>query len=108
MSRVQRFPPDWDMTDFHQRLRGLCTARKLTQTRMAELLAVSPRVYTRCENGGATPLFGTVVRIADILNVSLVNWQEGRKPAAMPASTTRNSTANTRRSISFQMKTRRR
>jgi transcriptional regulator with XRE-family HTH domain len=47
MSQVQRFPPDWDMTDFHQRLRQLRTARKLTQTRVAELLGVSPRVYTR-------------------------------------------------------------
>jgi transcriptional regulator with XRE-family HTH domain len=59
------------MTDFHQRLRHLRTARKLTQTRVAELLGISPRVYTRWENGGATPLFDTVVRIADILGVSL-------------------------------------
>jgi transcriptional regulator with XRE-family HTH domain len=71
MSQVQLFPLDWNMTDFHQRLRHLRTARKLTQTRVAELLGISPRVYTRWENGGATPLFGTVVRIADILGVSL-------------------------------------
>ena len=38
---------------------------------MAELLGVSPRLYTRWENGDATPQFGTVVRIADILDVSL-------------------------------------
>ena len=71
MSQVQRFPLDWNMTDFHQRLRKLRTARKVTQTRVAELLGVSPRVYTRWENGDATPLFGTVVKIADILDVSL-------------------------------------
>jgi transcriptional regulator with XRE-family HTH domain len=71
MSRVQRFPPEWKMTDFHRRLRQLRTARKVTQTRVAELLGVSPRVYTRWENGDATPLFGTVVKIADILDVSL-------------------------------------
>ena len=71
MSQVQRFPPDWNMTDFPQRLRQLRKARRLTQTRVAELLGVSPRVYTRWENGGATPLFGTVVKIADILDVSL-------------------------------------
>ncbi len=71
MNQVQRFPPGWDITDFHQRLRHLRTARKLTQTRMSELLGVSPRVYTRWENGDATPLFGTVVKIADILDVSL-------------------------------------
>ncbi|MBV9268882.1 MAG: helix-turn-helix transcriptional regulator [Acidobacteriaceae bacterium] len=71
MSQVHLFPRDWNITDFHQRLRQLRTKRKLTQTRMAELLAISPRVYTRWENGGATPLFGTVVKIADILDVSL-------------------------------------
>ena len=43
MSPVQRFPPGWNMTDFHQRLRQLRTARKITQTRVAELLGVSPR-----------------------------------------------------------------
>jgi transcriptional regulator with XRE-family HTH domain len=71
MSRIQHFPPDWNMTDFHQRLRRLRMARKVTQTRVAELLNVSPRVYTRWENGDAVPLFATVVKIADILDVSL-------------------------------------
>jgi transcriptional regulator with XRE-family HTH domain len=46
-------------------------ARKITQTRVAELLGVSPRVYTRWENGDATPLFGTAVKIANILDVRL-------------------------------------
>jgi DNA-binding XRE family transcriptional regulator len=59
MGSVQGFPPGWNMTDFHQRLRRLRTARKLTQTRVAELLGVSPRVYTRWENGDATPTFTT-------------------------------------------------
>jgi transcriptional regulator with XRE-family HTH domain len=81
MSQVRFFPPDWKMTDFHQRLRQLRTARKLTQTRMAELLEVSPRVYTRWDNGDATPQFGTVVKIANILNVSL-DELAGRKEAA--------------------------
>jgi len=71
MSQIQVFPPGLHMTDFPPRLRQLRTARKLTQTRMAELLEVSPRVYTRWENGDATPLFGTVVKIANILDVSL-------------------------------------
>jgi transcriptional regulator with XRE-family HTH domain len=35
------------------------------------MLTVSPRVYTRWENGNAVPLFATVVKIADILDVSL-------------------------------------
>jgi transcriptional regulator with XRE-family HTH domain len=71
MSPDRLFPLDWHMTDFHQRLRRLRNARKLTQTRMAELLEVSPRVYTRWDNGDATPQFGTVVKIANILDVSL-------------------------------------
>ena len=71
MSQVHRFPPDWNMTDFHQRLRQLRMARKLTQTRVAQLLGVIPRVHTRWENGDTTPLFGTVVKIADIFDVSL-------------------------------------
>ncbi len=71
MAPVQLFPLDWNMKDFPQRLRQLRTARKITQTRVAELLTVSPRVYTRWENGDAVPQFATVVKIADILNVSL-------------------------------------
>jgi transcriptional regulator with XRE-family HTH domain len=69
------------MTDFHQRLRTLRSSRKLTQSRLAELLGISPRVYTRWENGDATPLFGTVVKIADILNVTL-DELAGRQDAA--------------------------
>jgi RHS repeat-associated protein len=48
---------------------------------VAELLTVSPRVYTRWENGDATPLFGTVVKIADILDVSL-DELAGRKESS--------------------------
>ncbi|MCC7342226.1 MAG: helix-turn-helix transcriptional regulator [Bryobacterales bacterium] len=59
------------MSAFAQTLRDLRTARNITQTRVAELLVVSPRVYTRWENGDATAQFATVVKIADILNVTL-------------------------------------
>mgnify|MGYP000954964095 CR=1 FL=1 len=71
MSSVPILWFNWSMTDFHQRLRSLRSDRKLTQARVAELLGVSPRVYTRWENGDAVPLFATVVKIADILNVTL-------------------------------------
>ena len=70
-SQIERFPYDGHMTDFHQRLRQLRTARKLTQTRMAELLEVSPRVYTRWDNGDSIPQLGAIVKIANILNVSI-------------------------------------
>ena len=55
MSQVERIPLDWNMTDFHERLKNLRVARKLTQTRVAELLGISPRVYHRWEAGGAVP-----------------------------------------------------
>jgi transcriptional regulator with XRE-family HTH domain len=59
------------MADFAQRLKELRTARNLTQTRLAELLEISPRVYSRWETGDVTPHFDTIVRIADTLGVSL-------------------------------------
>jgi transcriptional regulator with XRE-family HTH domain len=42
---------------------------------------VNPRVYNRWERGLATPQFDTVVRIADILQVTL-DELAGRTPAA--------------------------
>jgi transcriptional regulator with XRE-family HTH domain len=60
-----------DMSAFTDRLRLLREARQITQTRLAALLEVDPRVYNRWERGTATPQFDTVVRIADILQVSL-------------------------------------
>lgn len=62
---------DTEMTAFAERLRKLREQRKLTQTRLAELLAISPRVYNRWERGVATPHLDTVVKLADILQVSI-------------------------------------
>jgi transcriptional regulator with XRE-family HTH domain len=59
------------MANFAQRLKELRTARNLTQTRLAELLTVSPRVYSRWETGDVTPHFDTIVRLAGVLSVSL-------------------------------------
>ena len=66
------FPLAWiDMSAFAERLRLLRETRQMTQTRLAELLEINPRVYNRWERGTATPQLDTVVRIADILQVSL-------------------------------------
>lgn len=73
----------WPMTNFAQRLRDLRSARKLTQTRLAELLQVSPRVYSRWETGDVTPHFDTIVRIAELLEVSL-DEMAGRKKSQSP------------------------
>ena len=59
------------MSAFAEHLRLLRETRQITQTRLASLLEVDPRVYNRWERGTATPLFETVVRIADLLQVSL-------------------------------------
>lgn len=60
-----------DMEEFAQRLREKRSARGLTQTRLAELLEVSPRVYNRWERGAAVPRLDTLVKVAEILEVSL-------------------------------------
>jgi transcriptional regulator with XRE-family HTH domain len=59
------------MSAFPERLRLLRETRQMTQTRLADLLEVNPRVYNRWERGTAIPQFDTVMRIADILQVSL-------------------------------------
>ena len=52
-------------------LKELREQRKLSQTRLAELIGVSPRVYNRWENGDATPHWDSILKIADLLGVSL-------------------------------------
>lgn len=74
-------PVPWFMPNFAQRLKELRTARNLTQTRLAELMTISPRVYSRWETGDVTPHFDTIVRLADTLGVSL-DELAGRKDVA--------------------------
>lgn len=77
MSTARRIPlePDAyqgiDMDGFAEKLRDARSSRGLTQSRLAELLQVSPRVYNRWETGAALPRLDTLVKIADILEVSL-------------------------------------
>jgi len=72
MHSFPAFPAaDWNMDRFSERLRQLRSERNITQTRLAELLDVDQRVYSRWERGVVTPHFDTIVKIADILNVSI-------------------------------------
>lgn len=80
------------MANFAQRLKELRTTRNLTQTRLAELLNVKPRVYSRWETGDAVPHFDTIVRLADILGVTL-DEMAGRTDALTQA-TIRNPELN--------------
>ena len=72
------------MEDFAKRLKTLREQRKLTQSRLAELLEISPRVYNRWEKGAATPHFDTIVRIADLLSVSLDELAGRTEAASVP------------------------
>jgi len=71
--------PALDMAALPDRLRELRQQRQLTQIRIAELVGVGIRVYHRWENGGSTPHFDALLRLADVLNVSL-DELTGREP----------------------------
>ena len=59
------------MTGFKQRLKLLREARNMTQVRLAELLNIDPKVYNRWERGFATPKLEGMIKLADILQISL-------------------------------------
>ncbi len=52
-------------------LKTLLESRKLTQSRLTELIGVNPRAYNRWECGNFVPRLDTIIKIADALNVSL-------------------------------------
>jgi transcriptional regulator with XRE-family HTH domain len=60
-----------DMVAFAERLKTLREMRKLTQVRLAEMVGVNARGYNRWERGNALPQLDTLIRLADVLNVSL-------------------------------------
>lgn len=63
--------PSLDMASLPERLKELRETCGLTQTRVAELLGVGLWVYHRWESGHAMPHYDTVVKLADVLGVSL-------------------------------------
>lgn len=62
---------DLNMVEFAQRLKLLREARSISQARLAQLLEIDPRSYNRWERGGNVPHLETLIRIADILQVTL-------------------------------------
>lgn len=60
-----------DMAAFAERLKTLRESRKLTQTRLAELIGVNSRAYNRWERGNFVPQVDALIKIADVLNVTL-------------------------------------
>lgn len=60
-----------DMAAFAERLKTLRESRKLTQTRLAELIGSNSRAYNRWERGNFIPQLDTLMKIADVLDVTL-------------------------------------
>lgn len=66
------------MLIFRQRLLEQRKLEKLTQKQMAEKLGITQPSYIRYENGSSEPSLETLVKIADIFDVS-VDFLLGRK-----------------------------
>lgn len=56
---------------FNQRLRSLRMDNKITQQHFADMLDIALRTYQCYEQGVRSPSYDTLVKIADILDVSL-------------------------------------
>jgi len=83
--RLDQITLPLDMHAFAERLRELREQRGLTQVRLAELQGMAPRRYNRWERGGNTPHLEMLIRIADILQVSLDELVGRSEPHAEPA-----------------------
>ena len=59
------------MADFGKNLAKLRKARQLTQMELAELLEVQPRLIGRWEQGKGKPQFDYIIKLANVLEVSL-------------------------------------
>lgn len=59
------------MTDFGKNLAELRKARQLTQLELANLLDVQPRLLGRWEQGQGKPQFDYIMKLAEVLEVSL-------------------------------------
>jgi len=59
------------MTDFGTKLAKLRKARHLTQLELAELLDIQPRLIGRWEQGKGKPQFDYILKLANVLEVSL-------------------------------------
>ncbi len=56
---------------FGKRLRSMRIKRQYTQPQMADFIDVALRTYQGYEGGSRCPSFETLVRIADVLDVSI-------------------------------------
>ncbi|WP_052250329.1 helix-turn-helix transcriptional regulator [Enterobacter sp. Bisph1] len=59
------------MTIISAQMKKLREAKGLSQTELSQLLNVLPRVYNRWERGHMCPQLSTVIKLADIFDVSI-------------------------------------
>lgn len=69
---LKQFPTEhWCMADFGKQLAILRKARHLTQLQLAELIGIQPRLIGRWEQGKGKPQFDHLIKLAEVLEVSL-------------------------------------
>ena len=66
------------MKVFSERLKELRLKKGLTQTELGEKVGVKQNTFTNWENGKREPSFENLIKLADLLEVSL-DWLFGRK-----------------------------
>ena len=71
MQRTFEFWNRWHMVDFGQNLATLRKERQLTQTELADILEIQPRLIGRWEQGKGKPNFDYIVKLADVLEVTI-------------------------------------
>lgn len=59
------------VTSFSDKLKALRKEKKLTQKKIAELIGISQGSYANWENGKREPSLENVVKLANILNISI-------------------------------------
>ncbi|EQB97736.1 MULTISPECIES: helix-turn-helix domain-containing protein [Photorhabdus] len=72
------------MTDFGKNLSSIRKSRQLTQLKLADLLDIQPRMVGRWEQGKAKPQFDYIIKLAQILEVSIDHLLLGDKGSAAP------------------------
>jgi transcriptional regulator with XRE-family HTH domain len=78
------------MAEFRENLSRLRKDRQLTQMQLAELLDVQPRLISRWETGETKPQFDHMVRLAEVLEVTLDELAKGSEALASPKHAIRN------------------
>ena len=72
------------MTDFGKRLSSLRKARQLTQIELANLLDIQPRMVGRWEQGQVKPQFDYIIKLAQLLEVSIDHLLLGEEGSTAP------------------------